>query len=262
MDETGVILYILGSIQVLVSKDDPRDYRGTGIKYISIDITGPYSLPLGSTIRTPTLDIQTPRLAWSGSNIYSIPRLENRLTRSYSFGIYKTLEAQEFCFENNIIYYRLPSYTSYKLQPYDIRLFAPLKGFYYNKAERLIDKIKISSYYQDEILQIPIIPISIAESALLYDEKQILTRINNKAKVRRSTRSLVLGQAKVISFEDIEVARAARTAKDVIKGKGKRGRKRKSAALEAGEPEPEPEPEVARMIDAPVPWRAPVARMI
>jgi hypothetical protein len=86
----------------------------------------------------------------------------------------------------------------------------------------------------------------------------MLTRMNNEAKVRRSTRSIVLGKAKVMSFEDIEVARAARAAKEVIKGKGKRGRKRKSAALEADEPEPE----VARMTDAPVPWRAPVARMI
>ncbi|PMD22059.1 hypothetical protein NA56DRAFT_645267 [Hyaloscypha hepaticicola] len=91
--------------------------------------------------------------------------------------------------------------------------------------------------------------------------------MNNEPKVRRSTKSLVLGTAKVMSFEDIEVARAARAAKEAIKGQGKRGRKRKSAALEAGEPEPdepelELEPEVARMIDEPVLWRAPVARMI
>jgi hypothetical protein len=99
-----------------------------------------------------------------------------------------------------------------------------------------------------------------------------------------------------MSFKDIEVARVARTAKEVIKGKGKRGRKYKSATVEADElepdaepevaraaeevvngrgkrgrkrksaaleaDEPEPEPEVARMIDAPVPWRAPVAQMI
>jgi hypothetical protein len=32
MDETGVILYMLGSIKVLISKDDPRDYRGAGVK--------------------------------------------------------------------------------------------------------------------------------------------------------------------------------------------------------------------------------------
>jgi hypothetical protein len=57
------------------------------------------------------------------------------------------------------------------------------------------------------------------------------------------------GEGKVMSFEDIEVARAARAAKEVIKGKGKRGRKRTSAVIEAEEsetePEPEPEPEVA-----------------
>jgi len=93
-----------------------------------------------------------------------------------------------------------------------------------------------------------------AECALLDNRNQMLTRMNNEAKVRRSTRSIVLGKAKVMSFEDIEVARTARAAKDA-KGKGKRGRKRKSAALEADEPEaaeaeveaePEPEPEVAR----------------
>jgi hypothetical protein len=127
----------------------------------------------------------------------------------------------------------------------------------------------------------------------------MLIRMNNEAKVRRSTKSIVLGQGegKVMSFAEIEEARARRAVRDAIKGKGKRGRKRKSAALEADEPEadePEPEPEVARAakevikgrgkrgrkrksaaqeaderepevaltIDAPVPWRAPVARMI
>jgi hypothetical protein len=198
------------------------------------------------------------------------------------------------------------------------------------------DEIKVGSCHQDKVPQTPVTPvsaeglaslhnlikqdahtldgtsiqrlerhvqklanaaqISFAERALLHDQNQMLTRMNNEAKVRRSTRSIVLGKAKVMSFEDIEVARAARAAKEVIKGKGKHGRKRKSAALEADEPEPEPEPEVARaaeevikgrgkrgrkrksasleadehepepevarMIDAPVPWRAPVARMI
>jgi hypothetical protein len=137
--------------------------------------------------------------------------------------------------------------------------------------------------------------MSFAQRALLDDQNQLLTRMNNEAKVRRSTKSVVLGKAKVMSFEDIEVARATRAAKEVIKGKGKRGRKRKSAALEADEPEaeaeaepevayaakevitskrkrgrkhniqeadePEPEQEVAQTIEAPEPWRAPVARM-
>jgi hypothetical protein len=143
------------------------------------------------------------------------------------------------------------------------------------------------------------VQVSIAECALLRDEKQMLTRMNNEAKIRRLTQSLVLGEGKVMSYEDIEVARAARAVKDAIKGKGKRGRKRKSVAIEPDEPEvdepepepepevaraveevaegrgkrgrkrktavqeaEEPEPEVARVIDAPVPWTAPIARMI
>jgi hypothetical protein len=54
------------------------------------------------------------------------------------------------------------------------------------------------------------------------------------------------------------------TAEEVINGRGKRGRKRRSVVQEVEEPEEpeEPEPEVARMTGAPVPWRAPVARMI
>ena len=138
--------------------------------------------------------------------------------------------------------------------------------------------------------------MSFAHCTLLDEQKQLLTRMNNEAKVRRSTRSVVLGKAKVMSFEDIEAARAARATKEAIKGKGKRGRKRKSAAIEAEESEPdepeteaEPEvaraekevitgkrkrgrkrkstalevdePEVARVIEVPGPWRAPVARM-
>jgi hypothetical protein len=281
-----------------------------------------------------------------------------------SFRTHKTLKALEFCFENNIILYRLPSYTSYKLQPCNVRVFAPLKEAYRNEADRLFqggvntvgkqhftslysparekaftkrnitarwaacglfpfnpdrvlrvtlkppaqstvlraDEIKVGSCYQDEVSQTPVTlvlaeglvllhnlikqdaytlnktsiqrlerhvqklahaaQISFAERALLHDQNQMLTRMNNEAKVRRSTKSVVLGKAKVMSFEDIEVARAARAAKEVIKGKGKRGRKRKSAALEADEPEPEPEPEVARLMEALEPWRAPVARMI
>ena len=108
---------------------------------------------------------------------------------------------------------------------------------------------------------------SLAQCALLDNGKQLLTRMDNEAKVRRSTKSVVLGKAKVMSYEDIEEARIKRAAKDATKGKGKRGRKRKSIELEADKPEPDepdepdPLPQVARIIEAPGPWRAPVARM-
>jgi hypothetical protein len=67
-----------------------------------------------------------------------------------------------------------------------------------------------------------------------------LTTINNEAKVRRLTKSLVLGKAKVISYEDLEEARAKRAEKEAAreaKGKDKRGRKSKSAMPEADEAE-------------------------
>ena len=72
--------------------------------------------------------------------------------------------------------------------------------------------------------------------------------MNNEAKVSRSIWSVVLGKAKVMSYEDIEEARVRRAAKGAIKGKGKCGRKHKIILLEADEPEPEPEREVVRMI--------------
>jgi hypothetical protein len=139
---------------------------------------------------------------------------------------------------------------------------------------------------------------SFAKSILQEDRIQFLTTINNEAKVRRSTKSLVLGKAKVMSYEDLEEARAKRLEKEATraaKGKGKRGRKRKSNTLEAEEDTaetarggrkrksamqepPEPSNKVARatmtasvvQVSAtpvaadgivPGPWRALVARM-
>ena len=132
---------------------------------------------------------------------------------------------------------------------------------------------------------------SFAKLVLQEDQIQFLTTINNEAKVRRSTKLLVLGKAKVMSYEDLEEARLKRAEKEAAraaKGKSNRGRKRKSSAPEAEEatadkgkrsrkrkrpsPEPEaPEPtaKVARISNAqvaedkivPKPWRAPVARM-
>lgn len=56
---------------------------------------------------------------------------------SDGFVAHETLEALEFCFENNIILARLPSYTSHKLQPCDVAVLPPLKTAYRDQAERL-----------------------------------------------------------------------------------------------------------------------------
>ena len=107
--------------------------------------------------------------------------------------------------------------------------------------------------------------ISFAKQTLLQDQNRFLSKINNEAKVRRSTRSVVLGKAKVMSYEDLEEARAKRAAKEkTTVCKGQPGRKRKSPGPEA---EAGAEAKVARVSKVPEPlnapvalWRAPVAQ--
>jgi hypothetical protein len=96
--------------------------------------------------------------------------------------------------------------------------------------------------------------MTFAEWAMLQDQNRFLI-VMNEAKVRRSTKSVVLGKAKAMSYEDLKEARAKRAAKEkATEGKGKRGRKRKSPAPEAGAPESKTK--VAQISEAPEPARA------
>jgi hypothetical protein len=116
--------------------------------------------------------------------------------------------------------------------------------------------------------------ISFAERALLQDQNRFLSKMNNEAKVRRSAKSQVLGKAKVMSYEDLEEARAKRKEKEkAAAGKAVRGRERKAPALVVDVTEPKSQVIQAREADlartpaeltreVPVPWRAPVAQMI
>jgi hypothetical protein len=68
---------------------------------------------------------------------------------------------------------------------------------------------------------------------------------------------VVLGKAKVMSFEDLKEARAKRAAKEKTSlGKVKRSCKRKVSVLETGAAEP-----AVQMGEAAEPWKAPVAQM-
>ena len=88
--------------------------------------------------------------------------------------------------------------------------------------------------------------VSFAKQVLLEDQNQLLSKSNKEAKVRRSTRSVVLGKAKVMSYEDLDEARNKRAMKETAKaiaGKGKRGRKRKFL-------EPGPDSEQGQEVEA------------
>jgi hypothetical protein len=167
MDETGVMLSKLGSVKVLVGRDDPRDYRGAGekrtmvtaVECISAD--GRVLLPLiiwpASTHRSNWTTFPTPGWHYAHSengyndskiNLEWLKRVFDPQTRERAtgkprvlicdgFGSHETLEILEFCFENNIILCRLPSHTSHKLQPCDVAVFASLKAAYRDQVERL-----------------------------------------------------------------------------------------------------------------------------
>jgi hypothetical protein len=132
--------------------------------------------------------------------------------------------------------------------------------------------------------------VSFAQQALDQDQIQLLSKMNDEARTRRKTKSEILGKgkARVMSYEDIEAARAKRAEQEANKqaqGNRKRGRP-KHIAVEAvveGEAEAtadkgtrkklkraqEAEEALALQVSvahvaeesAPQPYRAPVARM-
>jgi hypothetical protein len=66
--------------------------------------------------------------------------------------------------------------------------------------------------------------ILLAKSALQEGHIRFLHKINDEGKARRSTRAIVLGTAKVMSYEDLEEAKAKRAEQKEKKArKGKRG---------------------------------------
>ena len=102
--------------------------------------------------------------------------------------------------------------------------------------------------------------ISFAEQALLKDRNQFLLQINREAKARRSTKLVVLGKAKVMSFEDLEEARAKRVAKEqALTSKPKRGRKRKSDAPEGSTTLSSPKHDIVQLSDASELIHAPIS---
>ena len=158
---------MLGSVKVLVGKDELRSYRGarvkrtvvTAIECISADgrSLNPMIIWPASTHRANWTTYPTPgwHYAYSESgytdskiSLEWLKRVFDPQTKERAkqkprilicdgFGTHETLEILEFIFANNIFLCRLPSHASHKLQPCDIAVFAPLKAAYRDQAERL-----------------------------------------------------------------------------------------------------------------------------
>lgn len=167
MDETGVMLSMLGSLKVLVGKDDLRTYRGAGIKRtmvtaiecISADGRSLHSLIIWpaathrstwTTHPTPGWHFACSQSGYTDSKIsFDWLRLvfdpqtrlraggRPRMLICDGFGTHESLEILKYCFENNIVLCRIPSHTSHTLQPCDVGVFGPLKTAYREQIERL-----------------------------------------------------------------------------------------------------------------------------
>ncbi|KAK7177908.1 transposase [Paraphaeosphaeria sporulosa] len=129
MDETGIMLSMLGAVKVLVGKNDTRDYRGARVKRKMV-----------TSIECISADDSYISLQWL-QRIFDPETKERannkpRVLICDGFGTHESLEILEFCFAN-IILCRLPSHTSHKLQPCDVAVFAPLKAAYREQVERL-----------------------------------------------------------------------------------------------------------------------------
>jgi hypothetical protein len=167
MDETGILPSALTARKFLVSAEDVKKYRGAGVKRtlvtavecVSADgrCLDPLIIWPASTHRSAWTTHPTPgwHFACSPSgytnqdivlgwyrNVFD-PQTKSRakgrprLLINDGFGPHESLEVMQFCHENSIILARLPSHTSHKLQPCDVRVFGPLKTAYRDRVEEL-----------------------------------------------------------------------------------------------------------------------------
>ncbi|KAK0301613.1 hypothetical protein LTR82_018212 [Friedmanniomyces endolithicus] len=107
------------------------------------------------------------------------------------------------------------------------------------KLEQIIDSLDHSSKpHLQKIMHAA--EQSFASCALLLDENKLLTEQNSEKKVRKATKSVVLGEAKIMSYEDIVRARQKREDKKVsMTSQVSRKRKRQAQGLRTGRKEDE-----------------------
>ena len=166
-DETGILLSAPTSLNVLVGRDDLRNYRGAGVQRTlvtaieCISADGRSLAPLiiwpaatqrstWTTHPTPDWHFACSQTGYTNSAISLewVQKVIDLSTRSRAngkprvlisdgFSTHESLEVKTFCYENNIILCRLPCHTSHKLQPCDVGVFGPLKTAYREQIERL-----------------------------------------------------------------------------------------------------------------------------
>ena len=167
MDETGVMLSVLGSSKYLVSAEMQKTHRGAGSKrtlITAVECISADGRSLPPLIIFPGVDLRSnwvchEALGWqfacskkgymnSAINLEWMQKVFDPSTRERAngrprilindgFETHESLDVLTFCFENNIVLCRLPSHTSHRLQPCDVSVFSPLKTAYREEVEHL-----------------------------------------------------------------------------------------------------------------------------
>ena len=167
MDETGVMLSVLGSSKYLVSAEMQKTHRGAGSKrtlITAVECISADGRSLPPLIIFPGVDLRSNWICheapeWqfacskkgymnSAINLEWMQKVFEPSTRERAngrprilindgFETHESLDVLTFCFENNIVLCRLPSHTSHKLQPCDVSVFSPLKTAYREQVEHL-----------------------------------------------------------------------------------------------------------------------------
>jgi len=167
MDETGVLLSVLGSSKYRVNAEVPKTHRCSdtkrtlvpAVECISADGRGlpPLIIFPGVDLRSNWVCHEDPDWHFTCSkkgymnseiNLEWMQKVFEPSTRARANGRPRILisdgfERQEshdvlkFCLENNIVPCRLLSHTSHKLQPCDVSVFGPLKTAYREQVEHL-----------------------------------------------------------------------------------------------------------------------------
>jgi hypothetical protein len=146
---------------------------------------------------------------------------------------------------------------------------ASLHNTVMNQAAQGLDEQSLVSFQKNVEKITKAAKMAIAGGILQRDRIYALMKANDESKVRRSTKAVVLGKAKVMGYDEVVAKRAAVAAAEAAQaikaaqGPAKRGRKRKRAADEEG-PQTKTAKPRGESVDNQVAssYRAPVATMV
>ncbi|GAB1729805.1 hypothetical protein NU195Hw_Modified_186t2 [Hortaea werneckii] len=251
MDETGVMLSKLGSVKVLVGKNDMRDYRDARVKRKMVTVTECISADayrdsverlerggvnaigkehftfLYSCARESAFTKRNIAAGWSKGGLF--PLNPSRVLKDLERPFARLVEASGGPAAQHTQDIVTPLATAPLTLVTPVSAFTSLQDSLLGQDALTLDDIDRRRFERRIQKLTKAAQTSCARNALQEDHLRFLLKINDESKARRSTRSIVLGTARVMSFEDLEEAKAKRAEQQENSkfGKGKQSRSRK-----------------------------------